>query len=690
MRKLRLFMSACALMGAMAANAQIWLETDLTTQFSNLTNYRQWNGATGYTATDFCPMVEVNGIGMKQVCERYENTCASTGTVFTASVTGLAAGTYKIELYGAAAFTFGRGFGSIAFTGDLSTATNNDYSAGDKIEEETGVTLYAEAEGVTYGGEIPIYYATAFPDGASTVTLEGVEVGESGTVTIGMSKTSQSTNWHVIQLKSVIATVDAVALLQNLKQEATELLATTYKNYVGEERTNLEAAIAKTPEAETAEAYKAVIDELESGISALKAANYEAFDKFIAEKEKAIALGLDADAVNSITAATAEEAIRMTQELMVGEYWRVSNDFPYGMELGEWTKTGPTGTLYEQHWSGEARPYLEQSGAAWSSGSWEIRYSQDITLPAGNYVFKVAGRQADSDGVTMSLIVTKGEEILGTVSDFPRGDTGLGINVNGVTSFDPEDEFCNDGVGRGFQWRYVMFSLAETTTVNIAVSAIATETHMWVSFCDATVQTDDEANIDAIALDLAQRQFALLQAQAEPLLDKFIECEMYQDLESAYNAQPTKLDEYNNAIEALEDAIAAYADFLNTDYAINVEADANYNVIIVGNSIAKAFDTVTFYVTPAEGYTLSSVNVLFDETPIDVVNGEGGSFSFVMPAGDVTLDIVVEEIVTGINAVATTTKAQIFNANGMSVKALQKGLNIIKSENGSVQKVMVK
>jgi len=61
------------------------------------------------------------------------------------------------------------------------------------------------------------------------------------------------------------------------------------------------------------------------------------------------------------------------------------------------------------------------------------------------------------------------------------------------------------------------------------------------------------------------------------------------------------------------------------------------------------------------------VNVLFDETPIDVVNGEGGSFSFVMPAGDVTLDIVVEEIVTGINAVATTTKAQIFNAKGHSV-----------------------
>lgn len=204
----------------------LYIETDLTAQFNALTQNDNWIGATGYTATQYCPMVTTNTGQQIQVCERYVDNCSWTGDVFYQTVTGLTPGTYKIELYGGAAFTFGRGFGSDAFTGDNTYRGNwgdpnsgtdgNPHAAGYHIDENTGVTLYAKTSEGDFGGEIPIYYATNFPNGAATVVLSGVEVGENGEVTIGMSKTSKSTNWHVIQLKGVTAQVDAELLYANL------------------------------------------------------------------------------------------------------------------------------------------------------------------------------------------------------------------------------------------------------------------------------------------------------------------------------------------------------------------------------------------------------------------------------------------------------------------------------------------
>ena len=211
----------------------IYIETDLTSKFSALTDVTKWTGASGYTSTDFCPMVTTNAGQTVQVCEKYEGTCANTGDIFYQTVTGLTPGTYKIELYGGAAFTFGRGFGSMAFTGETGTGdawgthVSETYQAGDKIdpsaEVSTGVTLYAKAGGVTYGGELPIFYATNFPEGAAVVAIDGVVVGDDGSVTIGMSKTSKSTNWHVVQLKGVTAQVPAADVLADAVEAAKSI-----------------------------------------------------------------------------------------------------------------------------------------------------------------------------------------------------------------------------------------------------------------------------------------------------------------------------------------------------------------------------------------------------------------------------------------------------------------------------------
>ena len=191
----------------------VMIETDLTGDFGALTNWRNWTGATGYTATNYCPAVTTNAGQNVQVCERYDGNCDGTGDIFYQTVSGLTPGTYKIELYGGAAYTFGRGFTSTAFS-------EGTWNAGDKITENTGVTLYAETSEGTLELEIPIYYATNFPEGAATVVLDGVKIGSNGQVKLGMKKTSTSTNWHVIQLKGVTALVNAADLLASTVAKA--------------------------------------------------------------------------------------------------------------------------------------------------------------------------------------------------------------------------------------------------------------------------------------------------------------------------------------------------------------------------------------------------------------------------------------------------------------------------------------
>ena len=244
----------------------IYIETDMTSQFAALTNKDNWTtgagGKAGYTATNFCPAVTPNGLAEVQVCEFYETNCDRTGDLLYQTVTGLTEGTYTIELYGGAAYTFGRGFTSEAFS-------EGTWNAGDKITENTGVTLYATTSEGTFGGEIPIYYATNFPDGAAVVTLEGVKVGSNGEVKIGMSKTSKSTNWHVIQLKSVIAAVDANTILAASVEAANAIDRATIPN----------ALVYKLDETvadynvyyDTAEDYLAAINAIDAVVAEAKA-----------------------------------------------------------------------------------------------------------------------------------------------------------------------------------------------------------------------------------------------------------------------------------------------------------------------------------------------------------------------------------------------------------------------------------
>ena len=135
-----------------------------------------------------------------------------------------------------------------------------------------------------------------------------------------------------------------------------------------------------------------------------------------------------------------------------------------------------------EHWSGEQRTYYEQGVNGWGANSWSATYSQTFTLPAGQYLFKLASR-ASRD---VRLSMRAGQTSVALVS---KGAEGLGINKDGVTSFDPEDEagFAKNGIGYGWEWGFLPINLDEDGDVEIVIEGVCNVAHNWMSICDAQI-----------------------------------------------------------------------------------------------------------------------------------------------------------------------------------------------------------
>ena len=230
--------------------------------------------------------------------------------------------------------------------------------------------------------------------------------------------------------------------------------------------------------------FKNAIDEANTSID-----TYSKAPAYIA-KAKAIGVALADDYQTQYDNRTLSgDAVTIFQNLEVATYSYVMNNFTYPVKLSDkWNSTGTNtqaATFSNEHWSGETREYKNQddsNGQGWNASAWSIDFDQSVTLPAGEYVFKVAGRKSES--TTLELVVTMGATVLGTVNDFPASNNSRGINKLGATSFDPEDEagFARNGEGFGWQWRYVKFTLNAESTVKVAVHAEANEVRQWVSF----------------------------------------------------------------------------------------------------------------------------------------------------------------------------------------------------------------
>ena len=340
-------------------------------------------------------------------------------------------------------------------------------------------------------------------------------------------------------------------------------------------------------------------------------AAYPAYDALANEIVKATALGVGSETISSyaVTAeTTAAVATTNTQALMVDEYDYVSTNYSYAVNLGTWTTVNAT-ERNGQHWNGSSTSTYSEQNEGWGAYSWTCSYNQDLSLPAGSYVFKVAGRKA-SNGVSLILNVTSGGSTLGTVNDFPNADTGLGIDTDGATNFSVEGTYANSNNGYGWQWRYVKFTLKEPATVNVAVSAEATTNQQWVSFCNATVQTDDADNVALmealVALNDAKTAatltqvtanvgtgiFQISQTENETLWGSYSDAK---DAATEYElTSSSTASEVNSLTTALTDAQTAYSAFITTPTLNAPAADKRYNVSIVETGKDWNGNAITF------------------------------------------------------------------------------------------------
>ncbi|MBR1484306.1 MAG: hypothetical protein IJ612_01265 [Prevotella sp.] len=166
------------------------------------------------------------------------------------------------------------------------------------------------------------------------------------------------------------------------------------------------------------------------------------------------------------------------ERLKVAEWEVVSSDYTTDRTqlLGGWTTDNVSSTMHGQHWDGTSGSTYYEQRDGWAGYDWQMSMSQQLTLPAGNYILKVACRSASSN-------VDAQVRVNHTSMHFPtKGDAGRGIDTEGRANFDATAQYANNG-GRGWEWRYVPFTASDASPVEIAFTGSAQNSlNQWMSF----------------------------------------------------------------------------------------------------------------------------------------------------------------------------------------------------------------
>ena len=548
---------------------------------------------------------ETSDPGNWSACEVYQR-CG----FITRTVTGLPKGIYKVSLNG-----FER------YTGYATCNTN----------EATGVeytTSFLRANSSSVG--LKSWYSdktdTSDPNDVSQAKAKFAAgkypnevycyVGDDNKLQISVNYMSAYAGGRWVMFNNLKVTYYAsTAEFNAALQQANDAKDNTlYSNVKGKELADLNALINE---------YETTPDDLTTAITKLTEATNtftsakDAYDALVAENAKAKAFGITEVTITAET--TAASAVTSTQELMEKEYNAVKDNYTLSVKLGDWTTTGPVGEMKSQHWDGTSTSsYYEQSGTAYGQSSWDITYTQDVTLPKGEYVFKMTGRHGSHTGTlsnTMELIVKNSTGIIGTVNDFPVGDTGLGVNKDGATSFDASDAagFANNNNGRGWQWRYVPFTLTEETTVTFTIHAAATTSKQWCSFCNYTVEAKPSVEASTIVYnqaveaankaktdypdtkgkELAELEAAIKADKGSTVTSIDAATANIKEKTAAYIAANDSWKRYNYATQAATKADVTYTDIStdNTKTADDAKTAANsLFVSALGNANAKVKD----------------------------------------------------------------------------------------------------
>ena len=368
--------------------------------------------------------------------------------------------------------------------------------------------------------------------------------------------------------------VAAKAAYTEAKAAAEAALANEdYAAVTGDEKTALENAI-NAAEPTTKEGYEAAATTLNEAAAAFKAAK-AAYEGLANINAVATAVGLDAAAA----ATSAADAIAKTQAQNVAIYNQTPKAYPYAANIGEWSKTGATKDSKGQHWNGIAEStYLEPDQWSASSVSWKL--TQEKVLPAGKYILMATGRS--SNDLTLEMSVLNGSEVLGSVAEFPKQDKGRGVDVNGDANFAEEGTYVNysadDNAGRGWEWRYVPFTVASESTITLQVTATSGAKNQWASITEFRLLSAKEVN---------EHKLALIKAinDAQDVWD------------NATNVGDEVFQIPSSALNDLDDAISEAAEVRDDFEATDDEADAAKAAV---EAAVEAFKNTTLN-APAEG-----------------------------------------------------------------------------------------
>ena len=422
--------------------------------------------------------------------ERYFDDVYRTGDMMTQKISGLANGIYNVELYANANWTPNRG--------NIKTAAAD---AGAEVSSVFANEITAK---------VPLVHQTTTAT-AGQYKLEGIEVKD-GTINLGIRNDANGANWILIAPKSLtfVSALDLSELIATLTNDLERANAINGKMSTAAQQQLAAAIEGADVNSDNPDELDRMISELQKAIAAAETSisDYAKIKTYI-EKANKIDESIAASYQTQYDNGTLEEkAEDVFQTLEVATYNYVKDNFTYDVALSDtWNSTGINTKAWDafgEHWDDTKSTTYKNQYDGWGdpkegypANSWLIDFDQEVTLPAGEYVFKVAGRK--SVDATLELNVTKGETVLGTVNDFPSSNEALGINKAGVASFDAADPagFAKDGKGYGWQWRYVKFTLAEKSTVKVAVHAETNKIYNWVSFGNYTLQMTEETYMAA-------------------------------------------------------------------------------------------------------------------------------------------------------------------------------------------------
>lgn len=417
-----------------------------------------------------------------------------------------------------------------------------------------------------------------------------------GTLRFGIKKSKQiAADWTIFDtfrleyLGEVDLNAAAVAEFKVLQDEGTALLQDeAYAIVKGtDEYVALQNVIAKEATAENLAELKAEYYSAKNAFVDLKV-SYEAWDAaYAAEKTVLEGLGISEQFANRPN--TAAEAAKGAQTMNVAEYDAVVKDYTTAIKLGDWITSGAA-NFNNEHWSGKVVNYLNQddsNGKGWNANSWSMSASQEITLPAGDYVFKAAGRK--SADATMTLSVKNGEVSLGEVVNFPSGNTGSGIATDGTASFEGGN-YANSNKGYGWQWRFVPFTLTEETTITISIEAGANLKHNWASFGDYSVMAKPNTAASEVAYNQAiEAANAALANEANQVVTGEEKTKLEDAIGADKGTTVESIDAATAAVKAAtETYVAAVASYQALADAKTMELDFSYASAEKKAAFAKA------------------------------------------------------------------------------------------------------